>query len=148
MSVINSEIKIFAATKAFVIHNGKVLLLRESGKYVDGANVGRHDVVGGRVEPEQRFDASLLREIKEETGLEIKIGRPFFVNEWRPVVRGEQWQIVGTFFECFADSENVVLSSDHDEYVWIDPKDYKQFNIIENLQAAFESYLDLKKLYV
>lgn len=139
------DCKIFAATKAFIVHKGKVLLLRESGKYKDGTNVGRYDVVGGRVEPGQRFDESLLREIKEETGLEVKVGRPFFVNEWRPVVRGEQWQIVGTFFECFAKSDDVVLSADHDEYVWINPQDFKKFNLIENLTSAFESYLDLKK---
>ncbi len=138
------DFKIFAATKAFIMHQGKVLLLREAGKYEDGTNVGRYDVPGGRVEPGQRFDESLLREIKEETGLEVEVGRPFFVNEWRPVVRGEQWQIIGTFFECFAQDEKVVLSKDHDEYVWIDPKDFKQFNIIENLVPMFLSYLDLK----
>lgn len=140
------DCKIFAATKAFIVHEGKVLLLRESGKYADGTNVGRYDVVGGRVEPGQRFDESLLREIKEEVGLiDVKMGRPFFVNEWRPVVRGEQWQIIGTFFECFADSDQVILSEDHDEYVWIDPQDFKNFNLIENLIPAFESYLELKK---
>ncbi len=139
------DFKIFAATKALIVHQGKVLLLREAGKYEDGTNVGRYDVPGGRIEPGQRFDESLLREIKEETGQEVEVGRPFFVNEWRPVVRGEQWQIIGTFFECFAQNEKVVLSKDHDEYVWIDPKNYKQFNIIENLVPMFLSYLDLKK---
>jgi 8-oxo-dGTP diphosphatase len=139
------DFKIFAATKAFIVHEGKVLLLREAGKYEDGTNVGRYDVPGGRVEPGQRFDESLLREINEETGLTVEVGRPFFVNEWRPVVRGEQWQIIGTFFECIAKDEKVVLSKDHDEYVWIDPKDFKQYNIIENLVPMFLSYLDLKK---
>lgn len=135
--------KIFVATKAFVLYEGKVLILRESGKYIDGTNVGKYDVVGGRVEPGQRFDESLRREITEETGLEVQIGRPFFVNEWRPVVRGEQWQIVGTFFECMAESDAVQLSSDHDEYLWIDPKDYVKYNIIDNLIPAFESYITI-----
>ncbi len=136
------EIKLFTATKAFIIHNGKVLLLRESTKYQDGANAGRFDVVGGRVKPGQRFDESLVREIKEETRLDVKIGRPFFVNEWRPTVRGEQWQIVGTFFECFAQTDKVVLSEDHEEYVWIDPKEYKKYDLIDNLIPAFASYLN------
>lgn len=86
--------KLFVATKAFILYDGKVLLLKESSKYQDGTNAERFDIVGGRVEPGQRFDESLLREIKEETGLDVEIGRPFFVNEWRPIVRGEQWQIV------------------------------------------------------
>ena len=96
------------------------------------------------MKPGQRFDESLLREIKEETGLDVKIGRPFFVNEWRPIVRGEQWQVVGTFFECFAASSEVVLSEDHDVYKWIDPKEYKNFNLVDSLVPAFESYLDRK----
>lgn len=135
------NIKIFAATKAFIVYNGKVLILRESVKYQDGGNVGRYDVPGGRVEPGQRWDESLKREIKEETGLEITIGRPFYVGEWRPVVRGEQWQIIGTFFECTAESDQVTLSDDHDKYLWIDPKGYREHNLIPNLQPAFVSYL-------
>jgi 8-oxo-dGTP diphosphatase len=135
------DIQLFVATKAFIVYNGKVLLLRESTRYTDGSNAGRFDVVGGRIQPGQRFDESLLREIKEETGLYAKVGRPFFVNEWRPVVKGQQWQIVGTFFECFVDSDKVTLSEDHDEYAWIDPIDFKKYNLIPNLVPAFESYL-------
>lgn len=134
--------KIFVATKAFIVFKDKILLLKESTKYDDGTNSGKFDVAGGRVEPGQKFDESLLREIKEETGLDVRIGRPFFVNEWRPNVRGEQWQIVGTFFECFSDSNKVKLSSDHSEFAWIEPEDYKKYNLIENLIPAFESFLN------
>lgn len=136
------EIKLFTAIKAFVMYNGKVLLLKESSKYVDGVHAGKFDVVGGRVKPGEKFDEGLLREIQEETGLTIKMGRPFFVTEWRPVVRGEQWQIIATFFECIADTDKVVLSPDHDEYVWIDPKDYQNYNLIDNLIPSFVSYLN------
>ena len=135
------DITLFVAPKAFIVHDGKVLLLQESSNYADGTNTGKFDVVGERMKPGQRFDESLLREIKEETGLKVKIGRPFFVNEWRPVVRGEQWQIVGTFFECFAETSEVVLSKDHDAYRWFDPKEYKNFNLVDSLIPAFESYL-------
>lgn len=133
--------KIFVAVKAFIVCQGKVLLMRESTEYVDGTNVGKFDVVGGRVVAGERFDAGLLREIKEETGLIVTVGQPFFVNEWRPVVRGEAWQIVGTFFECFSDSDAVVMSRDHSEFVWINPVEYKRFALIENLVPAFESFL-------
>lgn len=134
--------KLFVATKAFIIHEGKVLLLKESGEYKDGINKGKCDVVGGRLEPGEHFRESLLREIKEETGLEVEVGKPFFVNEWRPVVRGEQWQIVGMFFECQSSTDQVTLSEDHDEFLWIDPKEYKNQPLIENLLLAFEAYLD------
>jgi 8-oxo-dGTP diphosphatase len=136
------EIKLFTAVKAFIVYNNKILILKESLKYQDGSNIGKYDVVGGRVKPGQRFDESLLREIKEETGLDVKIGKPFFVNEWRPVIKGDQWQIIGTFFECSTDSDQVILSEDHDDFQWIDPSKYKQYNLIDNLIPAFESYLE------
>jgi len=134
--------KMFVATKGFIIHKGKVLILRESSQYQDGTNSGKYDIVGGRVEPGQRFDESLIREISEETGLSVTIGKPFFVNEWRPNVRGEQWQIVGIFFECLSNSDKVILSEDHDDFIWIDPKDYKNYGLIGNLAPAFESWLN------
>ncbi|MBC8495202.1 NUDIX domain-containing protein [archaeon] len=136
------SIKLFTATKAFIIHNSKVLVVRESSKYEDGANAGRFDVVGGRVEPGERFDDSLLREIKEETSLDVSIGKPFFVNEWRPVVRDEQWQIIGVFFECKTNSDKVILSQDHSEYKWINPANYKEENLISNLYPAFEAFIE------
>ena len=134
--------RIFVATKAFIVFHEKVLILRESSQYQDGVNIGRYDVPGGRVEPGERFDTSLLREIKEETGIDVKVGRPFFVNEWRPVVKDETWQIVGTFFECFAEFDNIVLSNDHDSYEWIDPNDFRKYKLIENLIPAFKSYIE------
>ncbi|MCL4404022.1 NUDIX hydrolase [Patescibacteria group bacterium] len=135
------DIRIFAATKAFIRNGGKILILRESNKYGDGSNAGHYDVPGGRVEPGQRFDESLRREIKEETGLDVDLGPPFFVNEWRPMVRGEQWQIIGTFFICDSNGDKVTLSEDHDEFKWIDPADYNDHDLIGNLRPAFEAYL-------
>jgi|SRR3989344_2254423 len=135
------EIKLFAATKAFIVYNDKVLIIRESSKYSDGTQVGKFSIPGGRINPGERFDEALLREIKEETGLDITIGKPFHVDEWRVMKNNEQWQIIATFFECFVDSDNVILSEDHDKYEWINPKEYKNYNIIQNLSLAFEAYL-------
>jgi 8-oxo-dGTP diphosphatase len=139
------DVRIWVATKAFLLYKDKVLILREADKYKDGTNSGKYDVVGGRVEPGQKFDESLLREIKEETGLVAKIGKPFYVGEWRPVVRGERWQIVATFFECTARSNRVSLSEDHDDYLWINPEDFRKYKLIDNLIPAFKAYISNKK---
>ena len=139
------EPKLFVATKAFIVHTGRILVVRESARYSEGTNAGKYDIVGGRIKPGERFDESLLREVKEETGLVVKIGRPFFVNEWRPIVNGKQWQIVGIFFECFSNSDAVILSKDHDSFLWIDPKKYREYALIENLTPVFTSYLTVGK---
>lgn len=135
------DIRLFVATKAFINLDGKVLILRESSIYEDGTNANKYDVVGGRLEPGEKFDESLLREVKEETGLIVSIEKPFFVSEWRPIVRGEQWQVVGIFFKCSIVSGNVELSQDHDDYQWMDPKEFEKYDLIENLKTPFERYL-------
>lgn len=133
--------RLFVATKGFICHNGNVLIIRESQQYVDGVHAGLFDVVGGRMTPGERFDNSLRREAKEETGLDVRVGAPFFVGEWRPRVKGELWQVVGIFFECLADTDQVALSSDHSDYKWIEPAAFSQENLIPRLNLAFEAYL-------
>jgi 8-oxo-dGTP diphosphatase len=133
--------KMFVATKAFIMCDGKVLLLRESSDYKDSAHTGKLDLPGGRVELGQKFDESLLREVQEETGLDVEIGKSFFVNESYPIVRGENWQIIRIFFECHSKSKDVKLSEDHSEFIWIKPKEYPQYNVIENLIPVFEEFL-------
>ncbi|MFH0829119.1 MAG: NUDIX domain-containing protein [Candidatus Kerfeldbacteria bacterium] len=132
--------KQLVAMKAFLVYRGNVLIVRESAKNPDGTNAGKYDVVGGRVKPGERFDETLKREIHEETGIDAQLGKPFFVGEWRPVVRGEEWQIIATFFSCTSPTERVTLSRDHDEYQWIDPIHYHEYPLIDNLAPVFEAY--------
>jgi 8-oxo-dGTP diphosphatase len=137
--------KFFLATKAFIVRGGKVLIVRESPKYPDGTQAGKYGEVGGRLEPGEEFEASLLREIREEAGLQAKIGKPFYVSEWWPEVRGEKWQIVAIFFECFSETGDIHLGPDHDDFLWIDPKEYKKYPLIENLPKVFEAYNAMKQ---
>ncbi len=133
--------KQLVAMKALLVHEGNVLIVRESVKNPDGTNAGKYDVVGGRVEPGERFDETLRREIREETGIEATLGAPFFVGEWRPVVRGEEWQIIATFFVCESPTDRVKLGRDHDEYQWINPARFREYPLIENLNPVFQAYL-------
>lgn len=130
--------KLFIAPKGFVIHDGKVLILRESGSYQEGTRTGLYDIPGGRLTPGERYDEALRREIEEETGLTVTIGGVIGIDEWRPTVKDELWQIVGVFFKCLASTNQVTLSNDHDQYEWIDPKDYQNYPIIENYLSTFE----------
>lgn len=136
--------KLFVATKAVIVCNNKILLIRESNRYVDGTNCGRWDFPGGRLKIGEHFEESLAREVAEETGLSVRIGRPLFVGEWRPKVKGEEWQIVGIFFECSAENDCVKLSEDHDEFVWVAPDEYKNYDLLSPNDKVFEAYCKKK----
>lgn len=130
----------FVAAKAFIEHGGEVLLVRESEEYEDGTNAGEFDVVGGRVEPGEHPVEGLAREAREETGLDITIGEPFAVDEWRPVVDGEEWQVVGVFFRATADSRDVELGGDHDDHRWVEPAAADDLPLVGGLADRFERF--------
>ncbi len=139
------KIKQRIACIAVIQYRSKVLILREAATYTDGVNLGRYQLPGGRIEPGEPFLDGLAREVFEETGLHVTIGKPIFVGEWFPVIRGEQNQIVGMFFACTARSSRVRLSTEHDDYQWIDPTTYEQYNLVTPEDQVLHEYLLLWK---
>lgn len=135
------EQKVFVAAKAVVVYDGKAIIIRESKLYSVGTNIGTYDIPGGRLKPGEHLADGLKREIFEETGLKIKKGPAFCIDERRIEVHNEKWQIFRVFFACQAESNNVKINTDHDDYLWIDPREYAQYNIIDNLRPIFEQYL-------
>src|SRR3990167_3831731 len=112
------------AAKGVIINDeGKLLLLREANAYKDGTGTSRYHMPGGRLDPGEYFEHGLHREIKEETGLEVESLFPIYVGEWRPVIQGVPNQIIAIFTVCQAKTTKLKLSDEHDDYVWIDPKD-------------------------
>lgn len=134
-------IRQFVATKCFIEYDGKVLLLQESDSYAEGTNKGRWDVAGGRVAPGESFQDCLKREVMEETGLPVHVRGPFYVDEWWPMVNGEQWQVIGIFFIAQAESDGVTLSKDHARFAWVAPESISKYPMAEEVQRACAAYL-------
>ncbi len=139
------DTKLFPALRAFIICNDKVLIIRESSRYKGSPNHGKYDLPGGKIRPNERFDAALRREVKEETGLEIDLGKAFSISEWRPEINGVRLHIVATFIECTTDTADVVLGQDHDDYIWINLQDFQKYDILETLLPAFKDFLTKQK---
>lgn len=128
------------AMKAVIVSSGKVLILREAAMYGEGSNRGKYHLPGGRVEKGENIFEALKREVMEETGMEIEVKYPVYVGEWHPIIRGIPHQIMGVFNVCVPVKTKVLLSSEHDEYRWIDPANYAEFEVLSPDCLAIDRY--------
>lgn len=127
------HMKLFVGAKALVVHQGKVLLVRESSVYKDASEVGKWDVPGGRIEPEETLIEALKREVFEESGLQVTTGRILGAFDGFPTIRGEKCHVVRVYFECTPLNTDVVLSADHDEFDWVEPHDVGDKILVDDI---------------
>jgi len=73
----------------------------------------------------------ITREIKEETGLNVKELKAFDVESHVNNKR-EFWVTIA--YICKTDSDNVNLSYEHNQYKWIDPKEIKELEAMDKIK--------------
>ena len=138
------EVKQRIAMKAVVLDGeGRILILREAESgYEDGTQGGLWGLMGGRIEPGENWLEGLKREVKEEAGIEIDYIKPIYIGEWRPVIQGQETQIVAVFNLCKIKSGEVKLSEEHSDYVWMKKSDLAEYRFMDPddkvIEAAFQ----------
>lgn len=113
----------YVVQKAFIKREDEVLTLNDPEEGLDypGGKIqnGEKDPVG-----------ALTREVLEETGLEISIGKPFYtaVDEYpeNHKYAGKKFFIV--FYECHYVSGEVGLSAEHNNFRWVSKTDFESVN--------------------
>ena len=114
--------------KVVVINNkNEVLLLRRSDKT---PRAGGWDLPGGVVDEAEAPEAAAIRETLEETSIVIPSAK-IISSDY--IARTHPWMILG--FSVHVDNPEVILSWEHDEYIWVSineiestelPEGYKQ----------------------
>lgn len=138
--------------KAVVLNDkNEILVLKRSKEH--RLNPGKYDLPGGHIEENESLRDSILREIKEETELEVIFGEIIDVVEFpkdNPLFREEKR---GIRCICYSNSDKVKLSPEHEEYEWLSlekaaekfsKKDGFENEKKETILKA-QGYLELKK---
>ena len=110
------------AAKAFIIQDGKVLLLKRRANDIHRS--GEWDIPGGRLEPGEDPFLGVKRETKEESHLDIEIVLPLDIHHF---VRQDGQKITMIIFLCTPLSDDIVLSEEHTEYKWVDTNTKEEF---------------------
>ena len=99
---------------ALFVREGQILLGRRNAEKVDAA--GCWDLIGGRVEPGETFEAACVREVAEEVGVQAEIDAEIFRAR---VKSGAEYRI----FRVSRWSGEVRLANDeHSELGWFSPE--------------------------
>jgi len=106
-------VEVQIAVCGLIFKEKKILFLKRASSD-EFASRGAWTFPGGRVKHNEAPDNAILREIKEETNLDVEILRPLKI--WSGT-KGTVWR-VSIQYLCKFLSGNVKLSKEHDDYVW------------------------------
>ncbi len=130
------SIKPYGLTVRAVIFNseGRILLLQRS--FRSRNYPGKWEFPGGKVDPGERFDDAMVREVLEETGLRATIKRFIGATEARlPHVNAIQ-----LVMEVDA-SGDVVISHEHEGFKWVPLSDILVLDMVDWVVPFAKQYL-------
>ena len=104
---------------------GRYLFIRRAAD--SGFWPSQWDLPGGKIDPEETFDQALLRESREETGLEIRLTN---------FVGGTEWElshinVVLVIMAAVVEGGDFRLSEEHEEYKWVAPAGLECMDIVD-----------------
>ena len=98
-------------TSGIVERDGRILLLRRSATTDPGA--GEWEPVSGRVDPGESPRAAAIREVKEDTGLDVDVLAPLDTFHFRR--RDARVERLGIAFHCRVTGGTLALSAEHED---------------------------------
>ena len=121
----------YLAVSAAIVRDGKVLVVRRARKPA----LNLYTFPGGGVEIGETLSEAVVREVREETGLEVE--PVALAGEREAIVRDAQGRVERHFvILCFAArwlSGEPVLNEELDDARWLDPADIKSLRTTEGL---------------
>jgi 8-oxo-dGTP diphosphatase len=99
--------------KAVVKDDGEVLVVRD-------ANDGDWEFPGGRIDRKERPREALLREVREETALDVQVSEPVFTaSKKRKKKKGKFF----VYYAATTADRAVSLSDEHTDHRWLPPSE-------------------------
>lgn len=136
------KIRFHITIKGICVYNGKTLIMKRVRPSTDG--LGYWELPGGGLEYGETPHEALKRELREETGLKIKIIKPIYTFT---AIR-EDYQTVGIGFLAIPEDDHVHISEEHTDYKWVNEEELKATldpHIFNDIKEALFEYDKMKE---
>ena len=112
--------------------NGEILLLKRHPKSIHGPE--KWELPGGKVDRGEFFDECLVREIKEETNLEAKVG------DFCEAIQDDYFhkRTIQVIMYLTDIEGKVKISDEHEDFKWVKVEDIKDLEITPALEKLLE----------
>ena len=122
--------KTYFVVTGIVKFKDKILILKKSKD--DWNYPNKWSLCSGYVKEFESAEDTVLREIKEETGLNAKIIKKGKLIEVRDNKKGKIW-VIATFL-CSVKSQKIKLCNENQEFRWIACKDLSKYDTVPGLK--------------
>ncbi len=127
----------FEATGCFCENNGKILLLQRASRDKFGGFWG---LPSGKIEKNETPYQAMLRELKEETGVQ-KPDIEFFKKIY---VQYNGTQFTYYIFSTKFEKEKIkLIEQEHQDYCWISPKNALNLKLIHHLDDCIRLFYQI-----
>ena len=140
--MLEKKIRFHITVKGICVYNGKTLIMKRVRPSTDG--LGYWELPGGGLEYGETPHEALKRELREETGLKIKIIKPIYTFT---AIR-EDYQTVGIGFLAIPEDDQVHISEEHTDYKWVNEEELKATldpHIFNDIKEALYEYDKMKE---
>lgn len=131
----------FVGVGAVIVHEGRVVLIRRAKPPLEG----HWSIPGGAVEIGETLEACVVREMREETGLEVEVGPVIEVLE--RISRDEadrvEFHYVLVDYLCRPVGGLLRHGSDVDGAVWADPRDLAPYGLTDKATEVIGKAMEL-----
>jgi mutator protein MutT len=96
------------------------------------------ELLGGGIEHGETAEDAIIREVKEESGLEVKIARllPKIITSWQKFKNGTDLQVIIITYECKITGGNLTLDDKEiSEFKYVKPEDINNYDCLDNVDT-------------
>lgn len=115
-------------SSALIEKEGKFLIIQRA---THDTRPGTWETPGGGLDWGEDPEVGVKREVKEECGLEVTVVEPMKILSWTNERDGMQTHKIQLVYRCALShpDQEVVLSTEHSAYKWVDESELKGTNL-------------------